>query len=97
MFFQEIITEGSVEPAIRKKNGKIMFAFNGGVFFQTQLCISAGMSWALPEKVEYRFAINSTFPGDAPKLAARPYIARKEDISNSLAPSTQGFWCGRAG
>ena len=53
MFFQEIITEGSVEPAIRKKNGKIMFAFNGGILSDTGL-ISAAMSWALPEKVEYR-------------------------------------------
>ena len=52
-FDQEEITEGSVEPIFRKKNGKIMFAFNGGILSDTGL-ISAGMSWALPEKVEYR-------------------------------------------
>ena len=32
MFSQEKITEGSVESMDRKKNGKIMFAFNGGIF-----------------------------------------------------------------
>ena len=52
-FSQEIITEGSVEPAIRKKNGKIMFAFNAGILSDTAL-INVSMSWALPEKVEYR-------------------------------------------
>ena len=59
-FAQEEIIEGSVESIFRKKNGKIMFAFNAGILSDTGL-ISAGMSWALPEKVEYRFAINPTF------------------------------------
>ena len=53
MFFQEEITEGSVESMVRKKNGKIMFAFNAGILSDTAL-ISVSMSWALPEKVEYR-------------------------------------------
>ena len=53
-FFQEIITEGSVESMVRKKNGKIMFAFNGGILLSDIGLISVSMSWALPEKVEYR-------------------------------------------
>ena len=53
MLFQEKITEGSVESMDRKKNGKIMFAFNAGILSDTGL-ISASMSGALPEKVEYR-------------------------------------------
>ena len=32
MFYQGKVTEGSVESMVRKKNGKIMFAFNGGIF-----------------------------------------------------------------
>ena len=32
MFSQEKNTEGNVESMVRKKNGKIMFAFNGGIF-----------------------------------------------------------------
>ena len=54
MFSQEIITEGSVESMVRKKNGKIMFAFNGGILLSDIGLISVSMSWALPEKVEYR-------------------------------------------
>ena len=54
MFSQEIITEGSVESMDRKKNGKIMFAFNGGILLSDIGLISVSMSWALPEKVEYR-------------------------------------------
>ena len=62
-FDQEEITEGSVEPIFRKKNGKIMSAFNGGILSDTGL-ISAGMSWALPEKVEYRWRDEfDFFPG----------------------------------
>ena len=32
MFPQEKVTEGSVGSMVRKKNGKIMLAFNAGIF-----------------------------------------------------------------